>query len=146
MTEHSPDQEPRLPEGSSPDRVTVSVEVIGGTVASGNVAYATEKIERLSRHAPGAVDCRAHLFALVDDHGPSMAIADAVLVLAGDVVICAGAEATTVRDAIDDLAARLNRRIMTLGAGDERLAPVVQAPPSATTRVSSTRERMPSLR
>jgi ribosome-associated translation inhibitor RaiA len=146
MTEHSPDQEPRLPEGSNPDRVTVSVEVIGGTVASGNVAYATDKIERVSRHAPGAVDCRAHLFALVDDHGPSIAIADAVLVLAGDVVICAGAEATTVRDAIDDLAARLNRRIMTLGAGDERLAPVVQAPPSATTRVSSTRERMPSLR
>ena len=29
MTEHSPDQEPRLLEGSSPDRVTVSVEVIG---------------------------------------------------------------------------------------------------------------------
>ena len=146
MTEHSPDQEPRLPEGSSPDRVTVSVEVIGGTVASGNVAYATEKIEQLCRHAPGAVDCRAHLFALVDDHGPSMAIADAVLVLAGDVVICAGAEATTVHAAIDDLAARLNRRIMTLGTGDERLARESQPPSSATTRVSSTRERMPSLR
>jgi ribosome-associated translation inhibitor RaiA len=146
MTEHSPDQEPRLLEGSSPDRVTVSVEVIGGTVASGNVAYATEKIDRLSRHAPGAVDCRAHLFALVDDHDRSMAIADAVLVLAGDVVICAGAEATTVHAAIDDLAARLNRRIMTFGAGDERLAPESQAPSSATTRVSSTRERMPSLR
>jgi hypothetical protein len=146
MTEHSPDQEPRLLEGSGADQLTVSVEVIGGSVASGNVAYATEHIEQLCRHAPGAVDCRAHLFALVDDRGRSMAIADAVLVLAGDVVICAGAEATTVRDAIDDLAARLNRRIMTLGAGDERLAPVVQAPPSATTRVSSTRERMPSLR
>jgi ribosome-associated translation inhibitor RaiA len=143
MTEHSPDQEPRLLEGSSPDRVTVSVEVVGGTVASGNVAYATEKIERLSRHAPGAVDCRAHLFALVDDHGRSMAIADAVLVVAGDVVICAGAEATTVHAAIDDLAARLSRRIMTL---DERLARESQAPSSATTRVSSTRERMPSLR
>jgi len=92
------------------------------------------------------VDCRAHLFALVDDHGRSMAVADAVLVLAGDVVICAGAEATTVHAAIDDLAARLNRRIMTLGAGDERLARESQAPSSATTRVSSTRERMPSLR
>jgi ribosome-associated translation inhibitor RaiA len=146
MTQHNPDQVPRLLEGSSPDRVTVSVEVIGGTVASGNVAYATEKIERLSRHAPGAANCRARLFALVDDHGRSMAIADAVLVLAGDVVICAGAEATTVHAAIDDLAARLNRRIMTFGAGDERLAPESQAPSSATTRVSSTRERMPSLR
>jgi ribosome-associated translation inhibitor RaiA len=146
MTEHSPDQEPRLLEGSSPDRVTVSVEVIGGTVASGSVAYATEKIARLSRHAPGAVDCRAHLFAVVDDHGGSMAIADAVLVLAGDVVICAGAEATTVHAAIDDLAARLSRRIMTLGAEDERLSRESQAPSSATTRVSSTRERMPSLR
>ena len=146
MTEHSPDQKPRLLVGSSADQMTVSVEVIGGTVASGNVAYATEKIERLSRHAPGAVDCRAHLFALVDDHGRSMAVADAVLVLAGDVVICAGAEATTVHAAIDDLAARLNRRIMTLGAGDEGLARESQALSSATTRVSSTRERMPSLR
>ena len=146
MTEHSPDQEPRLLEGSSAEQMRVSVEVIGGTVASGNVAYATEKIEQLCRHAPGAVDCRAHLFVLADDHGRSMAIADAVLVLAGDVVICAGAEATTVHAAIDDLAARLNRRIMTLGAGDEGLGRESQAPSSATTRVSSTRERMPSLR
>jgi len=113
MTEHSPDQEPRLLEGSSADQVRVSVEVIGGAVASGNVAYATEKIEQLCRHAPGAVDCRAHLFVLADDHGRSIAIADAVLVFAGDVVICAGAEATTVHEAIDDLAARLSRRIMS---------------------------------
>jgi ribosome-associated translation inhibitor RaiA len=146
MTEHSPDQEPRLLEGSSADQKTVTLEVVGGTVASGNVAYATERIEQLCRHAPGAVDCRAHLFALADDDGRSMAIADAVLVLAGDVVICAGAEATTVRDAIDDLAARLDRRIMMLGPRDERRARVDQAPRSATTRVSSTRERMPSLR
>ena len=61
-------------------------------------------------------------------------------------MICAGAEATTVHEAIDDLAARLDRRIMTLGAGEERLAPEPQAPSSATTRVNSTRERMPSLR
>ncbi len=145
MTEHSPDQEPRLLEGSSADRRTVTLEVVGGAVGSENVAYATERIEQLCRHAPGSVDCRAHLFALVDDHGRPMAIAE-VLVLAGDVVICAGAGATTVHAAIDDLAARLNRRIMTLGAGDERLARESQAPSSATTRVSSTRERMPSLR
>jgi len=113
MTEHSPDQEPRLLEGSSADQMTVNVEVIGGTVASGNVAYATEKIEQLCRRAPGAVDCRAHLFALADDHGRSMAVADAVLVVAGDVAICAGAEATTVHEAIDDLALRLSRRIMS---------------------------------
>ena len=75
-----------------------------------------------------------------------MAIADAVLFLAGDVVICAGAEAATARDAVDDLAARLDRRIMTLGVGDERVGRESQTPSSATTRVSSTRERMPSLR
>src|SRR5256886_17512872 len=108
MTEHSPDQEPRLLEGSSADQMTVSVEVIGGTVGSGNVAYGTGKIEQLCRHAPGAVDCRAHLFVLADDHDRSMAIADAVLVLAGDVVICAGAEATTVHEAIDDIATSIN--------------------------------------
>jgi ribosome-associated translation inhibitor RaiA len=146
MTEHSPDQEPRLLEGSSADQRTVTLEVVGGTVASGNVAYASERIEQLCRHAPGAVNCRAHLFTLADDDGRSMAIADAVLVLAGDVVICAGAEATTVRRAIDDLAARLDRRIMMLESRDERRARVDQAPRSATTRVSSTRERMPSLR
>src|SRR5437016_5818710 len=104
MTEHSPDQEPRLLEGSSADQMRVSVEVIGGTVASGNVAYATEKIEQVCRHALGAVDCRAHLFVLADDHGRSMAIADAVLVIAGDAVICAGAE-----DRITQAAARIAR-------------------------------------
>src|SRR5437588_11318972 len=118
MTENSTDQEPRLLEGSSADQMTVSVEVIGGTVASGNVAYATEKIEQLCRHAPGAVNCRAQLFVLADDHVRSMAIADAGLVLAGDVVICAGAEATTVHAAIDDLAARLDRLSMTLRAAE----------------------------
>ena len=121
MTEHSPEQEPRLLQGSSADQMTVNVEVIGGTVASGNVAYATEHIEQLCQHAPGALDFRAHLFALVDDHGRSMAIADAVLVLAGDVVICAGAEATTVHEAIDDLAARLSRRIMSPRCGPPSL-------------------------
>src|ERR1700730_18182117 len=146
MTQHSPDQELRLLEGSSADQRTVTVEVVGGTVASGNVAYATERIEQLCRHAPGAPDCRAHLFALVDDDGSSMAIADAILVLSGDVVICAGVEATTVRDAIDDLAARLDRRIMMFRSRDEWQDRVAQAPCSATTRVSSTRERTPSLR
>lgn len=146
MTEHSPDQEPRLLEGSSADQRTVTVEVVGGIVASGNVADATERIEQLCRHASGSVDCRAHLFALVDKHGRSMAIADAVLVLAGDALICAGAEATTVRDAIDDLVARLDRRIMMLEPRGEPRSRIDQAPRSATTRVSSTRERMASLR
>jgi ribosome-associated translation inhibitor RaiA len=146
MTGYSPDQEPRLLEGSSADQRSVTIEVVGGTVASGIVAYATERIEQLCRHVPGAVDCRAHLCVLVDDDGSSMAIADAVLVLSDDVVMCAGAEATTVRDVIDDLAARLDRRIMMLGSRDERRDRVVQGPCSATTRASSTRERTPSLR
>lgn len=64
MTEHSPDQEPRLLEGSSADPKSVTIEAVGGTVASGNVAYATERIEQLCRHAPGAVDCRAYLCSL----------------------------------------------------------------------------------
>jgi hypothetical protein len=75
-----------------------------------------------------------------------MAIADAILVLSGDVVICAGVEATTVRDAIDDLAAGLDRRIMMFRSRDEWQDRFAQAPCSATTRVSSTRERTPSLR
>ena len=50
MTEHSPDQEPRLLEGSSGDQRRVTLEVVGGTVASGNVAYATERIEQLCPH------------------------------------------------------------------------------------------------
>ncbi|HEV3134841.1 MAG TPA: HPF/RaiA family ribosome-associated protein, partial [Acidimicrobiia bacterium] len=138
--------EPRLLEGSSADQRTVTLEVVGGTVASEDVAYATERIEQFCRHAPGAVNCRAHLFALVDEHGRSMAIADAVLVLAGDIAICVGVEAATVPDAIDDLAARLDRRIKSLDTPDERLGRDVQAPCSETTRVSSTRDRIPSLR
>lgn len=52
MTEHSPDQEPRLLEGSSADPKSVTIEAVGGTVASGNVAYATERIENSAGMRP----------------------------------------------------------------------------------------------
>jgi hypothetical protein len=51
--------------------------------------------------------------------GGSTAVADAILVLDGDVVICAVAVATTASEAIDQLSFRLRHRITTLGRRHE---------------------------
>ena len=51
--------------------------------------------------------------------GGSTAVADAILVFDGDVVICAGAVATTPSEAIDQLSSRLRHRITALGRRHE---------------------------
>jgi hypothetical protein len=101
----------------SAEPAAVSVEVVGGTVAAGNAEFAVEKVRHLCRLAPRAVHRGGvHLCADVDDHGRSAATADAILVLDADLVICAGAVATTVREAVDELSARLRQRITAVGA------------------------------
>lgn len=104
----------------SAEPAPVSVEIVGGTVAAGNVELAAEKMRHLFGLAPRAVRRGGvHLCADVDDHGRSTAIADAILVLDGDLVICTGAVAATVREAVDELSARLRQRIMAVRGRDQ---------------------------
>jgi hypothetical protein len=97
----------------------IAVEVVGGPVGSSDQAYAHEKLAYLGRHSPRAMQWgRALLCLRVDGDGRSTAAVDAVLVLEHDLVICGGELANTMRDAIDQLSARLRRRVVGLREPD----------------------------
>jgi ribosome-associated translation inhibitor RaiA len=51
-------------------------------------------------------------------HGRSNATVDAIVMLDGERVICAGAVAATIREAVDQLAVRLHTRLTSLRARD----------------------------
>jgi ribosome-associated translation inhibitor RaiA len=97
-----------------------SVEVGGGHVIPADLEYAWDRVRALCGYSPRAVQhLRMHLCTDIDGDGRSSAVADAILVVDGDVVICAGAVATTMLEAIDQLSSRLRRRIMALRGRDE---------------------------
>jgi hypothetical protein len=93
----------------------MAIEVVGGSVAPIDEAYASEQLGYLWRHSPRAMQrgC-AHLCVGEDDIGRSTATVDGYLVFDNDLLICAGAVATTMRDAIDQFSARLRRRLIRL--------------------------------
>lgn len=109
----------------------IEVEVIGGPVASVDQAHAWEELGDLWRESPRMMQrgC-AHLCMGIDDDGRSIAAVDAFLVLDGDLVICAGAVAPKMRDAIDHLAGRLRRRVIQVR---ERAIP----PPARSQRTTA---------
>jgi hypothetical protein len=93
-------------------RMPIEVEVVGGPVASVDQAYAWEELGHLWRETPRMMQLAcAQLCTGIDDDGRSIAAVDAFLVLDGDLVICAGAVASTMRDAVDHLAGRLRQRV-----------------------------------
>lgn len=100
----------------------MSVEVVGGHVAPADLQYARGRARRLCEHAPRAIrHFRTRLCADMDGDRRSSAVADAILVLDGDIVICAGAVAPTMCEAIDQLCSRLHRRITARPERDEGL-------------------------
>ncbi|HZP27310.1 MAG TPA: hypothetical protein VFC99_00025 [Acidimicrobiia bacterium] len=87
-------------------------EIIDGPVAPLDRVHAFDALRSICRRAPRPVrSARARLTSVPEGGAAPLAIAEAILVLDGDVVVCAGSEATTMRDAVDDLAARLRRRL-----------------------------------
>ena len=98
----------------------VRVEVAGGYVPSATRAYAHEVIGALCRHARRrAAD--VVLSAPTDPGVPTVATADTILVLDEYRLLCAGAVATTIREAVDELEARLQRQVIDLGEREHAL-------------------------
>ena len=81
-------------------------EIIDGPVAPLDRVHAFDVLRGICRHAPRPVcSARARLTSVPLGGATPLAIAEAVLVLDGGLVVSAGSEATTMRDAVDDVAA-----------------------------------------
>ena len=86
---------------------------VDGPVSADDRAYAWAMFDQVSQDSPCEVwRARIRLFADGDTDAGSAAIAEAVIMLEGGSVICAGSAARTMREAVDDLRARLCRRLL----------------------------------
>jgi ribosome-associated translation inhibitor RaiA len=114
----------------SADAIVLS-EIIDGPVASMDRVYAFERFRELSRSASRVVQ-RVRTRLTVPSHptGDRPAAAEATLVLDGGVLVCAGVTAATVREAIDQLMARLRKRLRGVSA-TPRHQPIGSLPASA---------------
>ncbi len=87
-------------------------EIIDGPVAPTDRVHAFDVLRGICRRAPRPVSsAKARLTSVPEGGIASLAIAEAILVLDGGLIVCAGSEATTMREAVDDLAFRLRRRL-----------------------------------
>jgi hypothetical protein len=90
-------------------------EVIDGPVAPLDRVHAFDVLRAICRRSPRPVEsARARLTSVPEGGAMPLAIAEAILVLDGGLVVAAGSEATTMREAVDDLAARLHRRLANI--------------------------------
>jgi hypothetical protein len=87
-------------------------EIIDGPIAPLDRVYAFDRVRDACRTSPRPVR-RAHLRLVAQPRrsGRRPAVAEGTLVLDGGVVVCAGVVAATVREAVDDLVARIRRRV-----------------------------------
>ena len=114
----------------SADSVTLT-EIIDGPVASIDRVYAFDQIRDLCRATPRSVR-RAHtrLTSPAQPTPDGRAAAEGRLLLDGDLIVCAGVTAATMREAIDLLIARLRHRLRPLGEALRR-QPIGNFPVSA---------------
>ncbi len=92
--------------------VPTVTEIIDGPVTAVDRVYAFDRVRDACTSAPRTVHrARARLFTQPHPTDRWPAIAEGTLILDGGVVVCAGAAAATLREAIDLLAARLRRRL-----------------------------------
>ena len=90
-------------------------EIIDGPVAAVDRVYAFDRVRDACRAAPWPVRrARTPLFTQPHPTGRWPAIAEGTLILEGGVIVCAGVVASTLREAIDQLTARLRRRLLAL--------------------------------
>lgn len=122
-------------------RPTVT-EIIEGPVASVDRVYAFDRLRDMCRAAPRAVRrVRTRLTAPPQPTPDRQAAAEGTLLLDGDLIVCAGVTATTLREAIDLLMVRLGYRLRRV-AETKRDQPIGSFPASATSLVSVSRTRM----
>jgi ribosome-associated translation inhibitor RaiA len=91
----------------------VTVEVAGGSVPPNERGYADEVVQSLCRRA-GSARGRVVLAVRTNADGSTTTSADAILVLDEYRLLCAGAAATTMKEAIEALDARLQRQVSGL--------------------------------
>ena len=117
-------------------------EIIDGPVASIDRVYAVDRVSDMCRAAPRAVRrVRTRLTAPPESTPGWQAAAEGTLLLDGDLIVCAGVTATTMREAIDLLMVRLGYRLRRLA--ETRLdQPIGSLPVSATSSVGVNRARM----
>jgi len=122
-------------------RPTVN-EIIDGPVASIDRVYAVDRVRDLCRAAPRAVRrVRTRLTSPPRSTPEWQAAAEGTLLLDGDLIVCAGVTATTMREAIDLLMVRLGYRLRRLA--ETRLdQPIGSLPVSATSSVGVNRARV----
>jgi hypothetical protein len=122
-------------------RPTVT-EIIEGPVASVDRVYAFDRLRDMCRAAPRAVRrVRTRLTAPPESTPGWQAAAEGTLLLDGDLIVCAGVTATTMREAIDLLMVRLRYRLRRL-AETKPDQPIGNLPASATSLVSVSRTRI----
>ena len=106
-------------------------EIIDGPVASIDRVYAFDQIRDLCRATPRAVRrARTRLTSPAQPTPDWPASAEGTLLLDGDLIVCAGVTAATMREAIDLLMARLRHRLRPLGEALRR-QPIGNFPVSA---------------
>jgi hypothetical protein len=116
-------------------------EIIDGPIASVDRVYAFERIRAICREAPRVVQrARARLTAEPHPTGDSPATAECWLLLDGGLIVCAGVAASSVRDAVDGLMARLRRRLRIVDA-ERRSQRIESFPANATSLASLTTAR-----
>ena len=103
-------------------------EIIDGPVTSIDRVYAFDRLRDVCRAAPrGVRRVRTRLTAPPQPTPDWQAAAEGTLLLDGDLIVCAGVTATTMREAIDLLMTRLRYRLRRLaetkrGSADRQLA------------------------
>jgi hypothetical protein len=114
-------------------------EIIDGPITAADRVYAFDKIRAVCRRAPRAVRrARARLTVQPQTSGSWPATAECTLVLEDGLIVCAGVVGTSMRDAVDDLVARLHRRM----DGDQRIEIL---PTTASSSVGLTSARTVSV-
>ncbi|HEY4398282.1 MAG TPA: hypothetical protein VGO28_11480 [Acidimicrobiia bacterium] len=106
-------------------------EIIEGPVTSIDRVYAFDRVRELCRAAPRAVHRARTRLTLPPQSDPDcQAAAEGTLLLDGNLIVCAGVTATTMREAIDLLMVRVGYRLRRL-AETKRDQPIGSFPASA---------------
>jgi len=92
-------------------------QVVEGPVTTADHMYAIDAIRSICRAAPGAVRrVRVGLSVQPQPTGETPGTAECSLLIDGTRILCAGVAASTVREAVNALVARLLRRLEPLMA------------------------------
>jgi hypothetical protein len=117
-------------------------QIVDGPVPAPDRLYSFDMLREICRHAPRHVyGVRARLSAAPDGGANAPAVAQAILVLDGGLLICAGWVGATMAAAVDGLGQRLRNRLDNVAARDA--VQVCSRPASRRLRVTTPEARLP---